>query len=597
MKNNNTKYDIFISYRRASYDTANLIATRLKAAGYSVFFDLESLRAGKFNEQLYNVIENCKDFISVLPPNALDRCVNEDDWVRLEICHAMKHNKNIIPVMLNGFSWPDPMPQGMDELCNYHALTASSVEHFDMAMESLQKKYLTCKPHVAMKILAKKTGILAIALAVIFALLYAVFMILSKDVCRMYAVKLINNANAIYMLADENVSLKEDWNTFVTEMKYEKKDYKKQYLQEDMLARLDLAEKNAKTTCKIDSSEMNISNYHSLLLSLNGISSEEIAISPAYSAMIYNDYIDQIGVMRNAVMDPTTLNMRIGTVMVDIFVHTTNSYYLAVLAELSAFPESALVTYHQMSPHWHHYPKQHKLGESKEYYEEMINTETALTEEKLSRFESFLEQQEAELEDLESKLDDMQNDMDSKFAQMENDIYNEFKQKNTILETDDQWYKWGKIAHWGNYLSLTVKNKRENIEQGIDFKSGITPELVCDDIISQLSLYQKYHPESKDYVASVKAFYKDMAKEKLDYAGVLIFAFQDVTEHSIFKIGDIIREYDGKKIKDLKDLSTAYKANDKASVKILRLNEGSLKEVIIPQIKDVDVVGFVGLTE
>ena len=120
----------------------------------------------------------------------------------------MKHNKNIIPVMLNGFSWPDPMPQGMDELCNYHALTASSVEHFDMAMESLQKKYLTSKPHVATKILAKKTGILAIALAVIFALLYAVFMILSKDVCRMYAVKLINNANAIYMLADENVSLK-----------------------------------------------------------------------------------------------------------------------------------------------------------------------------------------------------------------------------------------------------------------------------------------------------------------------------------------------------------------------------------------------------
>ena len=117
MKNINTNYDIFISYRRASYDTANLIATRLKAAGYSVFFDLESLRSGKFNEQLYSVIENCKDFISVLPPNALDRCVNEDDWVRLEICHAMKHNKNIIPVMLNGFTWPNPMPSGMEELC------------------------------------------------------------------------------------------------------------------------------------------------------------------------------------------------------------------------------------------------------------------------------------------------------------------------------------------------------------------------------------------------------------------------------------------------------------------------------------------------
>lgn len=597
MKNNNTKYDIFISYRRASYDTANLIATRLKAAGYSVFFDLESLRAGKFNEQLYNVIENCKDFISVLPPNALDRCVNEDDWVRLEICHAIKHNKNIIPVMLNGFTWPDPMPQGMDELSNYHALTASSVEHFDMAMESLQRKYLLSKPHVATKILAKKTGILAIALAVIFALLYAVFMILSKDVCRMYAVKLVNNANAIHMLADENVSLKEDWNTFVTEMKYEKKDYKKQYLQEDMLARLDLAEKNAKTTCKIDSSEMNISNYHSLLLSLNGISSEEIAISPAYSAMIYNDFLDQLDALRNAVMEPNTINIRFGTVLLDVFVHTTNSYYFAVMAELSAFPESALVTYHQMSQLWNHYPRGYKLGETKKFYEDEINRETALTDEKLSSFESFLEVQDAELEDMERKLGDMESDMDSKFAQMEKDIYDEFKKKNTIQKSDDQWYQWGKIAHWGNYLSLTVKNKRENLEQGIDFKSSITPDLVCDDIISQLSLYQTYHPESKDYVASTKAFYKDIAKEKLDYAGVLVFAFQDVTEHSIFKIGDVIREYDGKKIKDLKDLSTAYKANDKASVKILRLEKGGLKEVIIPQIKDIDVVGFVGLTE
>ena len=97
------KYDIFISYRRSAYDTANLIATRLKSAGYSVFFDMETLRSGKFNEQLYYVIENCTDFLLVLPPGALDRCVNEDDWVRLEVQHAMNHNKNIIPIMLNGY--------------------------------------------------------------------------------------------------------------------------------------------------------------------------------------------------------------------------------------------------------------------------------------------------------------------------------------------------------------------------------------------------------------------------------------------------------------------------------------------------------------
>lgn len=144
-------YDIFISYRRSSYDTANLIATRLKAAGYSVFFDMEALRSGKFNEQLFGVIDNCKDFLVVLPPNALDRCVNEDDWVRLEVCRAMNNKKNIVPVMLNGFVWPNPMPTGMEELCNYQALTATSTEYFDMAMERLQQRYLKSKSHLFLR--------------------------------------------------------------------------------------------------------------------------------------------------------------------------------------------------------------------------------------------------------------------------------------------------------------------------------------------------------------------------------------------------------------------------------------------------------------
>lgn len=131
------RYDVFISYRRDSYESANLIATRLKSAGYSVFFDLETMRPGKFNVQLYSVIEGCQDFVLVLPENALDRCSDDEDWVRKEVLHAMKHKKNIIPVMLNGFVWPKPMPEGMEELCNYQALKAGAIEYFDMSMERL----------------------------------------------------------------------------------------------------------------------------------------------------------------------------------------------------------------------------------------------------------------------------------------------------------------------------------------------------------------------------------------------------------------------------------------------------------------------------
>lgn len=63
----NRKYDVFVSYRRSSSDSANLIATTLRSKGYRVFFDVESLRGGKFNEQLYDVIDNCTDFLLVFP--------------------------------------------------------------------------------------------------------------------------------------------------------------------------------------------------------------------------------------------------------------------------------------------------------------------------------------------------------------------------------------------------------------------------------------------------------------------------------------------------------------------------------------------------
>jgi hypothetical protein len=143
MKNNT--YDIFISYRRdGGFETASLIAEKLRNAGYNVFFDLESLRAGKFSDKLFQVIENCKDFILVLPKDGLDRCVNESDWVRQEIIHAMKHERNIIPVMLSGFQWPETMPAGLDELNNYQAIAAGDHNFFDAAMEKL-KSYLVSK--------------------------------------------------------------------------------------------------------------------------------------------------------------------------------------------------------------------------------------------------------------------------------------------------------------------------------------------------------------------------------------------------------------------------------------------------------------------
>ena len=164
-------YDVFISYRREAFESANLIAEKLRSAGYTVFFDLETLREGKFNEQLLTEIEHCTDFLVVLPQGGLDRCVSPEDWVRREVCHAMLHGKNIIPVMLSGFQWPMPMPEGMEDLSDYQAITATSREYFDLSMKRLMG-YLHSKPHRRhRKVLLTAAG-LAVALAVCVAIVY-----------------------------------------------------------------------------------------------------------------------------------------------------------------------------------------------------------------------------------------------------------------------------------------------------------------------------------------------------------------------------------------------------------------------------------------
>mgnify|MGYP002513596223 CR=1 FL=1 len=98
---------IFISYRRSGGDTtAKLICETLKNRGFTVFYDFDTLKGGFFDARILSAIEGCEDGVRVLPPNARDRCQNENDWVRQEIRHALTHRKTIVPVMLDRFEFP-----------------------------------------------------------------------------------------------------------------------------------------------------------------------------------------------------------------------------------------------------------------------------------------------------------------------------------------------------------------------------------------------------------------------------------------------------------------------------------------------------------
>lgn len=98
---------------------------------------MESLRSGDFNTKLYSVIEECTDFILILSPDALNRCQNEDDWVRREVEYALERGKNIIPVMLRGFEFPGNLPPSLEQLRFKNGIPAST-EFFEAFIQKLQ---------------------------------------------------------------------------------------------------------------------------------------------------------------------------------------------------------------------------------------------------------------------------------------------------------------------------------------------------------------------------------------------------------------------------------------------------------------------------
>lgn len=117
------KYDIFISYRReGGYDTAKHLYDLLSRDGYRVSFDIDTLRNGDFDTQLYQRIDSCKDFILIIDQHAFDRTINEKipkehDWLRCELSYALKKNKNIIPVFLSGVKgFPQNLPSDISEV-------------------------------------------------------------------------------------------------------------------------------------------------------------------------------------------------------------------------------------------------------------------------------------------------------------------------------------------------------------------------------------------------------------------------------------------------------------------------------------------------
>lgn len=135
--------DVFISYRRANgSQLASLLKVHLQLRGFSVFLDIEKLRAGKFDEGLLSSVKMAKHFIIVLTPNSLDRCIgdnNQKDWVHKEIVAAINSGCNIIPLMDN-FTFPpaDMLPEDMRQIVFFNGIRWIH-DYQDACVEKLEK--------------------------------------------------------------------------------------------------------------------------------------------------------------------------------------------------------------------------------------------------------------------------------------------------------------------------------------------------------------------------------------------------------------------------------------------------------------------------
>lgn len=141
-------HDIFISYRRqGGFTTAKHLHDLLKADGYTITFDIDTLRSGDFDVELLKRIDQCQDFIIILNEGVFDRCFDttvdpKNDWLRNELAYALKKNKNVIPVMLNGFKeFPPNLPSDIIRVERKNG-PKYDLYYFDDFYRRLKEKFL-----------------------------------------------------------------------------------------------------------------------------------------------------------------------------------------------------------------------------------------------------------------------------------------------------------------------------------------------------------------------------------------------------------------------------------------------------------------------
>lgn len=506
------RYDIFISYRRSASEFAQLVASHLKSAGYRVFIDVESLRSGKFNTQLFEVIDSCKDFVIVLPEGGLDRCSSNDDWVRMEYERAEKSGKNIVPVLLSGFSWPSPMPEGMEELKDYQGLSATSAEYYDLSIKRL-RSYLKSRPHRgAVAILKWLAGIVA-TLVLLLLLAEGILSLASRTLYTRVADKLTNQVCVLDLLGDSNETIDAAWEQFLRDFDApEKKNFRK-----EILLSLDESLDNvlrglAPIRKQLEPSRIDLTPWESLLVSLKEISSEELALSNTITETFIDDIENRVSLIKEAVADGEVDLIGRDLVKEDskIFLHLSNAHYYSYLSIISLLPENSRTRYNDMVSLWHHFPNGVGLGHSQKEYEQFVNKEYS----ELQRYNYDLSKRLLKVEQKYEETLMLYNDRASQYVNLYRSTLSQARDSLGV----DAFRDWVRIVMVSSFLPDLLE--RENEPEDLPFP--IKAAGVADDLSSLLSSYGETYPMNKFAAETAATFYSIVSARILPYKGLIV---------------------------------------------------------------------------
>jgi tetratricopeptide (TPR) repeat protein len=137
---------VFFSYRRTNIPWALAIFQNLTQHGYDVFIDYNGIASGDFEQVILGNIMASAHFLVLLTPSALEHCDDPADWLRREIETALANQRNIVPLMLEGFDFGTPkiasqLKGTLAALKHYNGLRIPP-EYFAEAMERLRIRYL-----------------------------------------------------------------------------------------------------------------------------------------------------------------------------------------------------------------------------------------------------------------------------------------------------------------------------------------------------------------------------------------------------------------------------------------------------------------------